>query len=444
MINFEQIADGLNVSYFDKNGDIAFKTIELSDTEKFEWVKNRSGEFKTWDNIKVSKKPKKYLSKYRMMEILNELNDGDIFETNVPKKYFINIKTELLNEKPTIKNPSSKILSISIFSVSTNTITVLGLKELNNIVSANIKKEINDYCDSGSEIKFQYRMFESEFKMLYAFFGIFCDKMPLISGWGISAFDWPYLIERAKKLNVDFESSSPTHSMNGYLPMHRLVIDYITLFENWDSSIKVKENLQLDWVASTVIGKGKIKNKVPQMQLYSNDFSKFILHCAISTLLVKLIDDKFNLIYPFLVLADISRVSYYDSFSFIHMIESHCVRQAKIKNMVILPSKKAHESYQGAYIMEPIKGIHDYVSVFDCRSMYTSIILQWNISPDSKCSDNSTNCIETINGFKFDKDNPGIFKQFIQDIYDKRTVTTKSILDCKHDIDFLKNYIKNK
>jgi len=449
MINIEQVGNLCKISYFNQEGDISFKEISLSDDDLFEWSESKIKESnnKTWNGIKVIKKSKKNLSKYRLFEIINNLDKSiqdEIFEFNMPKKFFISIKTESQNGIPSCKNPKEAILTITVLSASTNTIIVLGQKDLSKDAIQSIETKINNYCKEFNQIyKFKYKKFDSEYDMLYSFFEILCQKMPLITGWNIMEFDWYYLMMRGKKLGININIVSPTKILFDQIkPMHRLVLDYMNLFNMWDTSIKVKENLTLDWIAKKILGKGKIKNKLTQTQLYSNDFINFVFYNIIDTLLVKLIDDKYDLIRPFLTLANITKVSYYDSFSMINMVESCCVKQAQKKGFVILPNKKnKKETFKGGYIMEPIKNLYENIAAFDCRAMYPSIIMQWNISPDTKCSDFDKNCTKTINGFNFKQNEDGIFKMFIKDIYDQRLEANKLSIEYRSDIEILKKYI---
>ncbi len=52
---------------------------------------------------------------------------------------------------------------------------------------------------------------------------------------------------------------------------------------------------------------------------------------------------------------------------------------------IILPPKKMRPARQieGAYVQEPKPGAYDWVASFDATSLYPSIIMQYNISPDT-------------------------------------------------------------
>ncbi|RZN50418.1 DNA polymerase [archaeon] len=51
-------------------------------------------------------------------------------------------------------------------------------------------------------------------------------------------------------------------------------------------------------------------------------------------------------------------------------------------------SRRFAETYEGAYVVEPIKGLHEHIFYFDFRSLYPSIIISHNVDPytlDCEC-----------------------------------------------------------
>jgi DNA polymerase elongation subunit (family B) len=268
--------------------------------------------------------------------------------------------------------------------------------------------------------------------------------MPSILNWSIND-NWNYLVARAKKLGIDVYASSPTNKFfDQNLPMHRFVVDYMKLFEYLDTTIKIKEDLSLDWVTKTALGKGRINYKATLKNLYDNDYLNFIVRGAIDAILIKLINDKFNLIDLVLILTNSAKVSFYDCMSLITMIESVCIKEAKKKNKIILPNKNVKKQhYTGGYNMEPQKDLFENIVLFDCQSMYVSIIMQWNISPDVQCFEDNENCINTFNGLKFKKNEDGIFKSVISDLYDQRTEANKLAIEYKMEIEKLKIIYNN-
>ena len=67
------------------------------------------------------------------------------------------------------------------------------------------------------------------------------------------------------------------------------------------------------------------------------------------------------------------------------IVDSYILKHTASKG-IILPSKDftRHSSgYRGATVLDPVKGIHEKVGVFDLASLYPSIIISFNLSPDT-------------------------------------------------------------
>jgi len=118
------------------------------------------------------------------MQFLKSLEDEKTKEKifdyfHVPKKYFVDIETEILNEFPNHENPKAKITAISIANEK-NQVIVLGLKSLNKKQIKTINKKINDYFKNlNQKFVFSFKKFKNEYLMLNAFFSEYAKKMPL-------------------------------------------------------------------------------------------------------------------------------------------------------------------------------------------------------------------------------------------------------------------------
>lgn len=443
MINYEQKADLLRVSFFNQEGEISFKDINI-EKQLFEWHESEKGTKYSWDNRKVIKKNKVNLSKHRINEILNSLDItivDEIFANNKPKKFIVNIQTTLDESSIEYKNASEPILTISALSCKTNTIFVLSTRNADKESTSKIENSINEYFkefDIKFNLKFLY--FKTEYDMLYSFFGSLCIKMPLITGWDFISKDWNYLNQRAKKLLINTSICSPSKNLLKYnIPQHRLVIDYFKIFDYLDNSIKIKESSELDWIAKNTIGIGKLKTKYSLKNLYNNDFINFVLSGAVNCILIKLIENKFNLIDLALTLSNVCKVSCYEYNSMIAMIENLCLKQAHKENIIILPNSKNEKlPYKGGYVMEPKKDLYENIALIDFRSLYASIIMQWNVSPDSVYEgEDEDRIIKTKNGINFDKNKKGIITSFLEEIMENRNKASRLALEYKSDIENL-------
>lgn len=117
-----------------------------------------------------------------------------------------------------------------------------------------------------------------------------------------------------------------------------------------------------------------------------------------------------------------------------NMVEWLLMKKA-FKSSVLLPNKpedkEAKErrlhSYQGAYVVDPIKGIHDNILVFDFRSLYPSIILAHNIDPSSLNCDCCSDPHVSPTGAKFCKKRRGFIPEILTEVIEQRLKIKKSM-----------------
>jgi DNA polymerase elongation subunit (family B) len=81
-----------------------------------------------------------------------------------------------------------------------------------------------------------------------------------------------------------------------------------------------------------------------------------------------------------------SKVNHEDIFSQVRTWDAIIYHHLMSKGIVV-PNKKNRtndddEQYAGAYVKDPIVGEHDWVVSFDLSSLYPSLIIHYNISPE--------------------------------------------------------------
>jgi DNA polymerase elongation subunit (family B) len=270
----------LVVSYVDKTGDIKLKYFNWDNPMKYVSCEDsdpqRHPYFRSWDGKSVKQvevnQPDRYAI-YEYLDALPESEKNEIFEFNLPKIYFIDIETEIIDGFPEASEANTRVLSISI--VYDDKIILLGLRDMPQDMQDRIIKNTNKYFEKfKADYKFKYIKYDDEFDMLYAFFHNMVPKMPLLTGWNFLNYDWTYLVNRTRKISkwvngkeykIDPAISSLTKRLNKIwateyeVPAHRMIFDYMQLYEICDTSIKVKESSSLDFVASKLVGIEKIK-----------------------------------------------------------------------------------------------------------------------------------------------------------------------------------------
>lgn len=282
----------LVVSYVDKTGDVKLKYFNWDNPMKYITCEDSEAQkhpnYKSWDGKSVKQIEVNYPDRYAVYEFLDALpqkEQDEIFEFNFPNIYFIDIETEIVDGFPeaadiidddgniTKEGAATSVLSISI--VYEDKVILLGLKDMPEDMQSRIKTNTNKYFEKfDADYKFRYVKYDDEFDMLFAFFNNMVPKMPLLTGWNFLNYDWTYLVNRSRKLkkfvngkeySIDPRVASLTKRIskkwgtNFEEPAHRMIFDYMQLYEIADSSIKVKESSSLDFVSSKLVGIDKIK-----------------------------------------------------------------------------------------------------------------------------------------------------------------------------------------
>ncbi len=87
--------------------------------------------------------------------------------------------------------------------------------------------------------------------------------------------------------------------------------------------------------------------------------------------------------------------------------------------------KRLREYYEGGYVKEPIKGMHENIVSMDFRALYPSIIISYNISPDTidcKCCEDTS---EKILGHWFCKKRTGLIPMVLRNLIERRKIIKK-------------------
>lgn len=454
MIDIEQHDASLKISYFDENGEIAIDKIDIPADQMFEWEYCALGEkphpgAQSWDGKPVRKRRARYLSKWRIEEFLGSLPEErtrNIYSTHAPKKFFLDIEVEVGDEWP--KPDTAKFPVTAITFCNGNRIFSMATRPLTAKQIASIKKRIEEHLKE--EVEFTYLPFQSEYDMMVSFFYKAVLKMPLLTGWNFVGYDWAYLMNRCKRLNIDPSACSISNRIVGdaQLPMHRMVVDYLDVYKKWDRVIDIKENNTLDFVASAALGIPKVKYNGTLQDLYQNDFESYIFYNAVDTKLVEMIDRKLNTLQTFLTLGNITKVEANRAYSPIWMAEAAMAREFQRRGKVFPKSdaaKKKRESYEGAFVVEPKTGLYEWVVSFDFASLYPSIMRQWNISPESYLRNvedqtqvNAKTEIYCSSGAVFKKDEDSVFRTILSEYYGKRKVSKKIYIEIEDEIEQLK------
>lgn len=478
LIDYEYLNGNLVLSYIDKTGNIKMKYYPWRNPTKFIATSDddpdKHGQYTTWYGAPVKEIYTKYPPKYSIYDYMDTLPPEDqqmLFEYNEPNIFFVDIETEITDSKPQPHIAPSKILSISI--VNKNKVLVMGIDKLSPGKNKSIETDINN--EYGKKFdrtwSFKYVQYKSEYEMILNFFKEFVPKMSVITGWnfvGPKAFDWIFLVNRARRLGVDPSLASFTGNLKepnrndesdySELPTHRLIIDYMSIFGKWDTSVKVKESLSLDFISGKVLGIKKVNYDGDLKHLYESDFKKFIFYNAVDSILVQMIHEKTRMADILYSIATLSRITVTSAMSTLAVTEG--VMRKKLrdqKNIVLVKNDNPGKPVSGGWVKEPVRGMASYTCCFDFASLYPTTMRQFNISADSYKGQKvdgqeyalfnghqielDQSDIVTRNGAVF-KNEQGVMTQVLGDIYGDRKKYKKKMMAEHIVLENLKNDLK--
>ena len=339
-----------------------------------------------------------------------------------------------------------------------NVVTAITIK--NNIDNTYYVWGLGDYDTEKSLMKTHrvvYKKFDTEANLLIDFVTHWSQPSnfpDVITGWNTRFFDIPYLINRISKLIGEVyakrlspwgmverrEITKQGRTQVAYELKGISMMDYMELFIKFGYSYGAQESYRLDHIANVVLGEKKLSYEEhgSLFSLYKNDFQKFIDYNIKDVELVDRLEDKMGLITLAMTIAYKGGVNYQDTFGTTAIWDTIIYRKLH-ENKIVVPfsEDKTKSSYPGGYVKDPHVGIHDNVVSFDLNSLYPSIIMQYNMSPETIAEGEVTKVdIEAVlthsqkldnkgkalaaNGQYFNTDKVGIVPLIIDEMYNER------------------------
>jgi DNA polymerase elongation subunit (family B) len=284
------------------------------------------------------------------------------------------------------ENPFQPIISISIKFLGQPNTYVWGYNEFN----------------APDDVK--YFRCKDEYTLCKTFLEFWeSESIDAMTGWNIDGYDIPYVVNRFRKILGEKETKrlSPWGIIRdktnkivvggkfmreeiSYNIIGISTLDYVTLYKKYQPGGTSQENHKLNTIVNVEIGESKVDYEGSLHNLYINDFQKFIEYNIQDVKLIESLDNKCKLLSLALILAYDSKTNYEDIFTQTRMWDSIIYDFLKKKNIQV-PMIKIGEDvgYEGAFVKEPIAGLHKWVVTLDATSLYPSIIMGKNISPET-------------------------------------------------------------
>lgn len=221
----------------------------------------------------------------------------------------------------------------------------------------------------------------------------------IVTGWNLEGYDLPYLVRRISKiLGKDHaERLSPFGILDEktitsfgkertlYFPVGIQVLDYLKVYKKF--SQKKLESYSLEHVSMTELGEGKLdySEYASLSDLYEKDYKKFIDYNIKDCERVESLEKKLGMMQQLLTIAYLAKSNYQDVFGTIRVWESLIYGFLMERNIVVpyQREKSASDDFVGGYVKEVIPGRYGWVTSFDFTSLYPSLIMSFNISPET-------------------------------------------------------------
>lgn len=383
--------------------------------------------------------------------------DYDISQLTI---FTIDIETASENGFPSVDNPIEEVLLISLQDNITKKITTFGVKKFD---VSNIQKN------------FEYIKCRDEADLLSTFLRFWQMAAPdVVTGWNTQLFDLPYLMVRIKRvLGEDrMKDLSPwrvvnerTVTMNGreYTTADIYGIsnlDYLDLYKKFTYS--AQESYKLDYIAQQELGRRKLEHGYETFkEHYTEDWQSFVEYNIVDVELVDALEDKMKLIELVITMAYDAKCNFTDIFSAVRTWDCILHNHLWAKN-IIVHQKKDNEgrTIAGAYVKEPVPGKYDWVVSFDAASLYPSIIMQYNMSPETMMvgvtADASPeillegevnfhdflknkNFAMAANGYCYTHEHQGLFPEIVEKIFTERVFYKKKMIEAQKEYEKTKD-----
>ena len=318
--------------------------------------------------------------------LIDEYGDSDEISTGHVTLTF-DIEVEMNSGLPDTEKAENTMTSVAFHDSATNDYTVYVLSEGEEI----------DKTIKGAKV----RSFRSEADMLVAFVNAWEEISPtIITGWNIDFFDVTYLYNRLKRVLGTTQANrlSPIGKVHWnkyrkrYLIAGVSALDYIALYKNF--TFTDQPNFRLDTIAKKELGRGKIEYEGNLDQLFRDDIEKFCEYNLVDVELVVDMDKKLQFIQLAQAICHAGHV-FYEDFLFSSKWLEGAILTFLRRSDRIAPNKPqrmfknadgsdGEGKFTGAYVKEPKPGLYKWVYDLDLTSLYPSIIMSINISPETK------------------------------------------------------------
>lgn len=324
-------------------------------------------------------------------------------------------------------------------------------------------KKLTELNVDPNDILFFY--YKDEARMLRAFVDSWVKlDLDVVTGWNIRTFDIPYLVNRTQKLcsSTQAKRYSPWgllehterqvkgRNLNTYDLKGIAQLDYMDLFKKFSYAYGPQGSYSLDHISYVVLDERKLSYAEFDSlgDLYEKDPQKYVDYNIKDVDLVKRIDDRCDYITLAFEIAFKAGANAIDSMGTTAVWDA-MMHRSLMDMGVAVPQSIDHPdgNYDGGYVMLRDSGFVDWVVSYDLNSLYPSLIVQMNMSPETIIDVDPNVTMESMlnlkhnfkgksycvaaNGARFDISKQGFLPKLIVEIYDERVAIKDQITALK-------------
>jgi len=157
------------------------------------------------------------------------------------------------------------------------------------------------------------------------------------------------------------------------------------------------------------------------------------------------------------------KVNFDDVFSPIKLWENYIKHTLLSRNLFIELKKRSNgsdDSIVGGYVSQPDQGMYKWVVTFDAASLYPSIIMALNMSPEtlkrptdltieklleeSGVDRTDTSLCYAANGSTYSKDSVGILAELTEIVFNRRKTAKNGMLAAKNEMQLIQAELKKR
>jgi DNA polymerase elongation subunit (family B) len=297
----------------------------------------------------------------------------------------------------------------------------------------------------------------------------------VITGWNVEGFDIPYIINRSNKLLGEnftkkfscfsdklehcIQERTTGEKSKTYRIVGTTVLDYFDLYKKYSGT--TLESYRLEVVAQHELGTGKVNYEEygGLMGLYEKNYDLFLNYNYTDVKIIEEMDQKLNYLVLSFTVAYLGKVKYSDIFSQVRFWDNHIYNVLLEQGIQLPPNKKRDDvAIVGAYVKDPVPSLYSWIVTVDLTSLYPSIIMSFNLSPETHCGQahhtindidqyinmeldldwaKDENVCVLANGATFSKKVHGIFPQVAEKMFSSRKAFKKQAIAAANDIEQL-------